>query len=99
MNSAWHANKNISTRRLCLAWAHTPNDSNIIDREGNIAMKLFDIDGKKTAILNMFIDPENGFLKLGLTDEDGGVLYVPGGEEVAPVMGGIIEKSRGSIFI
>jgi hypothetical protein len=62
-------------------------------------MKLFNIDGKKTAVLNMFIDPENGFLRLGLSDEDGGVLYVPGGEEVAPIMGEIIGKSRGSIFI
>lgn len=62
-------------------------------------MKLFKHEGKKTAVINIFIDPENGFLKLGLNDRQGGVLYVPGGEEVAPAMGEIIESSRGSIFI
>ncbi len=62
-------------------------------------MKLFNHNGLKTAIINLFIDPENGFLKPGLTDEQGGVLYVPGGEEIAPVMGDIIKGSRGSIFI
>lgn len=62
-------------------------------------MKLFDINGLKTAIINVFIDPENGFLKFTLTDKDGGVLYVPGGEEVTPVMGRIIDNSRGSVFI
>ncbi len=62
-------------------------------------MKLIDHNGQKTAIINMFIDPENGFLKFGLTDDQGGVLYVPGGEEVTKPMGEIVDKSRGSIFI
>jgi hypothetical protein len=62
-------------------------------------MKLFMHKGLKTALINMFVDPENGFLKLTLTDEEGGVLYVPGGEEVSPLMGEIIKGSRGSIFV
>lgn len=62
-------------------------------------MRLINHEGKKTAVINMFIDPENGFLKLGLTDEQGGVLYVPDGEKVTEPMGKIITKSRGSIFV
>lgn len=62
-------------------------------------MQLINHDGKKTAIINLFIDPENGFLKLGLTDENGGLLYVPEGEKVTAKMGDIISNSRGSIFV
>ncbi len=62
-------------------------------------MKLFEYNGLKTAIINIFIDPENGFLKIGLTDAQGGVLYVPFGEEVTPIMGDIIGSSRGSVFV
>ena len=62
-------------------------------------MKLVNINGKKTVIINTFVDPESGFSNPFLTDEDGGVLYVPGGEAVAPIMGKIIQESRGSIFI
>lgn len=62
-------------------------------------MKLFDYDGLKTMVVNLFIDPENGFSKLGMTDKDGGLLYVPRGEEVTPLMGMIIENSEGAVFI
>lgn len=62
-------------------------------------MKLIKHNELKTAIINVFIDPENGFLKLGLTDVQGGVLYVPQGEQVTPIMGDIIRQSKGSIFI
>lgn len=62
-------------------------------------MNIFEINGQKTAIINMFIDPENGFLRFGLSDGDGGVLYVPGGEEVPGIMANIIDGSHGSIFV
>ncbi len=62
-------------------------------------MELINVDGKKTALINMFIDPEHGFQTLGLSEQEGGVLYVPQGEEVSPIMGEIIEKSCGSIFV
>lgn len=56
-------------------------------------------DGLKTLIVHMFIDPENGFQDAGLTDTQGGVLYVPAGEDVAPIMGKIIAQSRGAVFV
>ncbi len=62
-------------------------------------MRIFDHKGKKTVVINVFIDPENGFLKLGLTDDEGGVLYVPKGEQVSPIMGRIISGARGGIFV
>lgn len=62
-------------------------------------MKLIEHNGKKTAVINIFIDPENGFLDAGLTFDQGGVLYVPGGEEVTKPMGDIITQSRGSVFV
>lgn len=57
------------------------------------------INGKKTAVINVFIDPERGFLDLSLTDATGGVLYVPKGEEVTAKMGDIISKSRDTVFV
>ncbi len=57
------------------------------------------INGKKTAVINIFIDPERGFMDLGLTENQGGVLYVPGGEAVTPVMGAMISGSRNTVFI
>lgn len=62
-------------------------------------MQLMDIDGVRTAIIDIFIDPEHAFHRLGLTEEQGGCLYVPEGEKVCPVMGEIVEKSRNTIFI
>lgn len=62
-------------------------------------MTIKSINGKKTAVINVFIDPENGFLKSGLTQKDGGVLYVPGGENVVPLMGDIVTQSTNSFFI
>lgn len=62
-------------------------------------MTLHLVNGKKTAVINIFIDPERGFLDFTLTDAQGGVLYVPGGEQVTPVMGKMIEKSRNTVFI
>lgn len=57
------------------------------------------INGRKTAAIHVFIDPERGFLDLSLTDATGGVLYVPKGEEVTALMGDIIAQSRDSVFI
>ena len=62
-------------------------------------MSIQIVNGKKTASINVFIDPERGFLDLSLTDATGGVLYVPKGEEVSAMMGDIITKSRGSVFV
>lgn len=57
------------------------------------------VKGRKTAVINVFIDPERGFLDLSLTDATGGVLYVPKGEEVSGKMGEIITKSRDTVFV
>lgn len=57
------------------------------------------IDGVKTVVVTMFIDGERGFSDLALTEKQGGVLYVPEGEKVTPLMGDIIAQSRNSIFI
>lgn len=62
-------------------------------------MTLKMIDGKKTAVVNVFIDPESGFLDAGLTAKDGGVLYVPDGESVVPLMGDIVAQSANSFFV
>lgn len=57
-------------------------------------------DGAKaTGVINMFIDPENGFLNPALKDRDGGALYVPDGEKVTAVMGDIIAQSRDAVFV
>jgi nicotinamidase-related amidase len=56
-------------------------------------------NGKKTAVINMFIDPENGFLNPMLKPEQGGSLYVPNGEQVAPLMGDIISQTSNGIFV
>ncbi|HYD18913.1 MAG TPA: hypothetical protein VEF76_10585 [Patescibacteria group bacterium] len=57
------------------------------------------VNSKKSATINVFIDPERGFLDLSLTDDKGGVLYVPKGEEVTAKMGEIITQSRDTVFI
>jgi nicotinamidase-related amidase len=62
-------------------------------------MKLINDNGIKTAVINMFVDPENGFSKSYIDDGNGGNLYVPNGEEVIPFMGDMVEKSRGAIFV
>ncbi len=54
---------------------------------------------RKTAVINVFIDPERGFMDLSLTDKTGGVLYVPQGEQVTPIMGDMIAQSRNTTFI
>jgi len=56
-------------------------------------------NGRKTAVINIFIDPERGFMDLSLNDSRGGVLYVPEGEKVTPIMGEMIAQSRDTIFI
>ncbi len=61
--------------------------------------RFIENDGKKTAVINVFIDPENGFLNPTLTPEQGGALYVPNGEQVAPLMGKMIADASDSIFI
>lgn len=61
--------------------------------------RLINVDGKKTAVINMFIDPENGFLNPTLALHQGGSLYVPKGEEVGPMMAEIIDSSANSIFV
>ncbi|MEZ0261430.1 MAG: hypothetical protein ACAH80_10500 [Alphaproteobacteria bacterium] len=62
-------------------------------------MGIHKVNGKKTAVINIFIDPERGFLDFKLTDAQGGVLYVPGGEQVTPIMGKMIDKSRNTLFV
>ena len=60
---------------------------------------LFEKEGKKTAVINVLIDPENGFLNPTLTAADGGALYVPDGEQVIDGMRQMIDESKGAIFI
>ncbi len=62
-------------------------------------MSYQNTNGKKTAIINVFIDPENGFLNPSLNPSQGGSLYVPAGEEVAPLMGEIINNAKNGIFV
>ncbi|MBI1215984.1 MAG: hypothetical protein GC185_09225 [Alphaproteobacteria bacterium] len=61
-------------------------------------MKASNANSKK-AVINVFIDPERGFMDPALTDAEGGALYVPQGEEVTPKMGEIIAQSRDTVFI
>ncbi|MDX9689615.1 MAG: isochorismatase family protein [Proteobacteria bacterium] len=53
---------------------------------------------KKTPIL-VLIDIQNGFAKDGLTAQEGGSLYVPEGEVVAPLAADLIRDMRGGIVI
>lgn len=62
-------------------------------------MRMIMHQGKKTAVMNIFIDPERGFLDISLDEKNGGVLYVPQGEEVSGVMGQIIAGSKGALFV
>jgi nicotinamidase-related amidase len=62
-------------------------------------MKIFAHRGKKTALIHVFIDPERGFVDATLTENQGGALYVPEGEQVPPLMGGIIARSRDAVFV
>ncbi len=56
-------------------------------------------DGKKTASINVFIDPQWGFSDPTVPVAKGGSLYVPGGEKAPEKMGKIISETRGGIFI
>ena len=57
------------------------------------------INGKKTAIINVLVDPQKGFHDLGLTLKKGGVLYVPNGDEIVDPIGKLVSNSRNSIFL
>ncbi|MFM9890247.1 MAG: hypothetical protein ACKVOE_06360 [Rickettsiales bacterium] len=56
-------------------------------------------NGKKTAAVNVFIDPQWGFSSPGIPASKGGSLYVPGGEGAAEKMGEIIANTQNGIFI
>lgn len=60
---------------------------------------LISKNGKKTAVINIFVDPQWGFSSPLIDSAHGGSLYVPGGEEVAPKMGEIIRNARSGIFV
>lgn len=60
---------------------------------------IFQQNGKRTANINVFIDPQWGFSSPTIGSSKGGGLYVPGGEEVAPIMGDIIKNTRDGIFV
>jgi len=47
----------------------------------------------------ILVDPQNGFAIDGLTPEQGGSLYVPGGEAIAEPAGRLIRQARNSIII
>lgn len=56
-------------------------------------------NGKKTAHINVFIDPQWGFSNPDVPPELGGSLYVPGGEKAPEEMGKIISETRDGIFV
>lgn len=56
-------------------------------------------DGKKTASINVFIDPQWGFSDPKVPVANGGSLYVPGGEKAPEEMGKIISETRDGIFV
>ncbi len=93
--------KSISAMQAAQASANTRKDSRagMRPKPEGCPNEHPDHHGKKTAVINVFIDPERGFLDLSLTDARGGVLYVPKGEEVSALMGGIITKSRDTVFV
>ncbi len=62
-------------------------------------MEFQTINGKKTAIVNIIVDPQKGFHQAGLSHDNGGVLYVPGGEEVVEPIGRLVAGSRNSTFV
>ena len=62
-------------------------------------MEFQTINGKKTAVVNIVVDPQKGFHQLGLSHNNGGVLYVPGGEDVVKPIGELVAESRNSIFL
>ena len=57
------------------------------------------IDGKKTAVVNIIVDPQKGFHDFLLQMISGGNLYVPGGEEVITPIGKLISNTQNGIFI
>lgn len=52
-----------------------------------------------TANIIILVDPQNGFARDDLTDEQGGSLYVPEGEAIAEPAAGLISKASDSIII
>lgn len=60
---------------------------------------LINKNGKKTAVINVFIDPQWGFTDPSIPSQQGGSLYVPGGEGAAAGMGKIITETRNGIFV
>lgn len=60
---------------------------------------IIDKDGKKTAIVNVIIDPQKGFHDPSLANKEGGNLYVPGGEDVVEPIGKLIKNTENGIFI
>ncbi len=56
-------------------------------------------NGKKTAVINIVVDPQKGFHDLALAHQQGGVLYVPNGEEVVAPIGKLVANTKNGIFI
>ena len=57
------------------------------------------INGKKTAIINIIVDPQKGFHDFLLNMASGGNLYVPDGEKVIAPIGNLIANTENGIFI
>jgi nicotinamidase-related amidase len=57
------------------------------------------INDKKTAIINVVVDPQKGFHQFDLPVDKGGVLYVPNGHEIVQPIGKLVNNSRNSIFL
>ncbi|MBV8647711.1 hypothetical protein [Paludibacterium sp.] len=52
-----------------------------------------------TAAIVLLIDLQNGFAHDGLTAEQGGSLYVPGGEQVGRVAAGLVRDAHDTVFV
>jgi nicotinate phosphoribosyltransferase len=53
----------------------------------------------KTAHMDVLIDVQHGFSRAGLSVEDGGSLYVPGGENIVPKMNALLDNTQDQIIL
>lgn len=81
---------------------HTPVllDPRINDERRSILSKMQAAnDTSHTQNIDMFIDVQNGFARYDLSPEQGGCLYVPGGEKVGAKIGEMIKNTQDGIIV
>jgi nicotinamidase-related amidase len=62
-------------------------------------VEIRNIDGVPTAVIDVIIDAQNGFLNPTLSKTDGGSLYVPDGEAIVESIGNIVATTQNGTFI